>query len=124
MNSGTSSIAGRAVARDSKHPDVYGGPRLIIDNHGAETIARKFLTSKGIELIGSGEAKHIKGSLREKHLPGKPEDYWLVTFQRSTALVDGSSPMNAEELEILTAVAEANESVTVAVEMDGTAEVV
>lgn len=96
----------------------------MIDNHGAETIARQLLAGKGIELIGSGEVKRITGTLREKHLPGKSDDYWLVTFQRSTALVDSTSQMNAEELEILTAVADANDSVTVAVEMDGTAEVV
>lgn len=96
----------------------------MISDHNAEGIARKLLTSKGIELIGSGDVKRIEGALRQKHLPEKSEDYWLVTFQRSTALVDGTSQMNAEELEIPTEFAEANDSVTVAVEMDGSAEVV
>ena len=96
----------------------------MIAQHGAEAIARKLLTSKGIKSVGSGEVKRIKGSLREKYLPGKCQDFWLVTFRRSTALVNDMPQMNAEELEILNAFVDANDSVTVAVEMDGTAEVV
>jgi len=96
----------------------------MINEHDAEAIARKILTSRGIEVIGSGKVKRIKGSLRERYVPGKSDDFWLVTFQRSTGLVDSASQLNAEELEILAAFAEAADSVAVAVEMDGTAEVV
>ena len=96
----------------------------MIDKSEAVSIARRLLLHKGIKLFGNVEIKRIDGALRKNYLPAKVNDYWLVTFQRLTALVDSSPHLGAEDLEILAAVAEESDSVTVAVEMDGTATVV
>jgi len=96
----------------------------MVDIQNAESIAREFLTKKGIQLIGCGKVKKVDGGLRQAHLPARTDDFWLVTFRRSTSLVEDASQLNAEELEILTAVAEENDSITVAVDKDGSVEVV
>jgi len=96
----------------------------MINAQTAETIARDVLEKKGILPLEILAVRKIPGSLRSAHIPEKPSDYWILTFKRSTTLVDSAPAENSEEFEIVSAVAESEDSVCVSVEMDGTAEVI
>jgi len=114
------------VARASEHPRSCRRWSIVIeiDKERAVEIASDFLSRRGILTLGLYAVHKVKGELRAKYLPHKASDYWQVTFSRSTAVIDRDLGRDEEEMEILTAFAHANDTVTVAVEMDGTAEVI
>jgi len=95
---------------------------MMIGESQAAEVAREFLTRQEIPVLGIKRIRKIDGGIRAEYLPKRDGDFWLVTFERSKGLVGENPDMDAESVEILTAVAEANDTVTVAVEMDGTAE--
>lgn len=96
----------------------------MIKKEEADLIALQFLKQKGIEVIGSGYSRIIDGSIRAEYLPREGEEFWLVTFKRVKPTVDDHSKWSEEDLEILDAAFQVMDSVTVAVEMDGSARVV
>gem|GEM_PF-6576237 len=87
-------------------------------------MAREFLVDSGIEVFDVKRVQKIDGAIRAKYIPALPNDFWLITFSRSTAILPSCGGETEEEQEIIAAVAEKNDQVTVAVEHDGSLSII
>ena len=97
---------------------------MRIDQNRAVEIASDLVTRKGIRTLGLISARRVECELRGRYLAGLPADFWLITLRRSGEIIEGTAELSPEDLEIMEAVAMQNDTITVAVEMDGTAQVV
>lgn len=95
-----------------------------LNDGDAIDVALKYLKSKGIETTRIRSVRRIQGEIRKAYLPEKASDYWIITFERSLKLFDASDALDEETLEIMNAFSAQSDLVSVAVEIDGSAEVI
>jgi hypothetical protein len=98
---------------------------MIRTDQDAITVARRLAASKGIVTYEVLSVKRVAGTLRAKYLPDKDTDYWIVSFRRSTHLLEGVGVgLSDLERELIESFATENDSIAIGVEIDGTATVV